>query len=93
MYINSQQPEHKNGSIPGVVLYVVLVGKLPFDDRHLLRLFKKIMQGQFEIPIHLSKDACDLLKRTLCTDPENRITIEELKKHPWVAKGAINRLI
>ncbi|GMH42057.1 hypothetical protein BSKO_09976 [Bryopsis sp. KO-2023] len=70
----------------GVVLYVVLVGRLPFDDRHLSRLFKKIVNGQFDMPRDLTTDAKDVLRKMICPDPTKRITIPELKQHPWVAK-------
>lgn len=38
----------------GVVLYVLLCGKVPFDDGNTAALHKKIKRGVFEFPYHLS---------------------------------------
>jgi serine/threonine protein kinase len=35
------------------------------------------------MPNFISAEAKDLIKRILTTDPEKRITIEEIKTHPW----------
>ncbi|EGD79244.1 CAMK/CAMKL/AMPK protein kinase [Salpingoeca rosetta] len=67
----------------GVILYVLLCGKLPFHDTYVPRLFKKIMRGEYEQPEHVSPLALDLLVRMLVTDPMQRITIDDIKKHPW----------
>lgn len=70
----------------GIVLYIILVGRLPFDDRHLGGLFKKIASGRFDIPRSLSSGAKDVLLKMICVDPKQRITVPELKQHPWVAR-------
>ena len=67
----------------GVVLYSMLVGGLPFDDVKIENLYQQIKEGKFFIPSTLSLEAIDLLKKILRVDPEKRITIEELKQHPW----------
>jgi serine/threonine protein kinase len=54
-------------------------GFLPFDDDDISNLYTKILRGEFDIPSHLSAEAADLLKRTLVTDPERRITFQEMK--------------
>lgn len=38
----------------GVILYVLLVGRLPFDDDYIPALFKKIAAGNFHIPGYIS---------------------------------------
>lgn len=70
----------------GVVLYVMLVGRLPFADRSLPRLVQKIVSGAFEMPKTLSRAGKDLLQRMLTPNPENRIAIAEILKHPWITK-------
>jgi len=39
-----------------------------------------------EFPIHLSNGIKDLFKKIFNVNPKNRFTIEQIKKHPWVAK-------
>ena len=67
----------------GVVLYSMLVGSLPFDDQELYNLYQQIKSGKFYLPSTLSLEAIDLLKRILQVDPEKRIGINDIKKHPW----------
>ncbi|CAG9318985.1 SNF1-like_6 [Blepharisma stoltei] len=68
----------------GVVLYALLTGALPFDDTSIPALFTKIKSGKFSIPYHISADARDLLCRMLNPDPVGRITIQQIKGHPWL---------
>ena len=41
------------------------------------------MDGNYMIPDFISKDVQDLLTRILTTDPEKRLSINEIKSHPW----------
>ena len=67
----------------GIVLYSMLVGGLPFDDVELKNLYTQIKEGKFYIPSTLSLEAIDLLKKILRVEPYKRITIKEMKEHPW----------
>ncbi|WWC67507.1 uncharacterized protein I206_101415 [Kwoniella pini CBS 10737] len=67
----------------GVIMYVLLCGKLPFDDEHIPTLFKKIENGVFHIPSHVSEPARHLLKRMLEVDPLKRATINEIRQMPF----------
>ncbi|VVT53245.1 uncharacterized protein SAPINGB_P003476 [Magnusiomyces paraingens] len=67
----------------GVILYVMLCGRLPFDDEFIPNLFKKISQGVYTIPPDLSPGAKNLLKRMLVVNPLNRITVREIIQDPW----------
>ncbi|MFO0116194.1 MAG: hypothetical protein ACK521_00740 [bacterium] len=35
------------------------------------------------MPEFISGDGADLIKRILTTDPTKRITVEQIKQHPW----------
>lgn len=67
----------------GVILYALLCGTLPFDDENIPNLFKKIKGGIYTLPSHLSGLARDLIPRMLVVDPMKRITIREIREHPW----------
>mmetsp|Transcript_22865 Transcript_22865/g.41080 ORF Transcript_22865/g.41080 Transcript_22865/m.41080 type:complete len:477 (-) Transcript_22865:983-2413(-) len=67
----------------GVVLYALLAGCLPFDEPNISDLFTKIKAGVFKVPRHFSPSARDLVIRMLNVDPVGRITIEQIKNHPW----------
>ncbi|KAF5748973.1 SNF1-related protein kinase catalytic subunit alpha KIN10-like isoform X1 [Tripterygium wilfordii] len=67
----------------GVILYALLCGTLPFDDENIPNLFKKIKGGIYTLPSHLSPGARDLIPRMLVVDPMKRITIPDIRQHPW----------
>ncbi len=52
-------------------------------DPNTSNLYKKILAGDYQIPKFLSAEAKDLIKSILTTDPAKRITITEIRKHPW----------
>ncbi|KAI9154050.1 hypothetical protein LWI28_020342 [Acer negundo] len=67
----------------GVILYALLCGRLPFDDESLPNLFKKIKGGKYALPSNLPAGASDLITRMLIVDPMKRITIPNIRQHPW----------
>ncbi|KAI8633843.1 protein kinase SNF1 [Xylariaceae sp. FL1651] len=70
----------------GVILYVLLVGRLPFDDDHIPSLFAKIQRGVFTIPHWIKSDAADLIRKMLQTNPVQRATIDDIRQDPWFLK-------
>ncbi|GAN06410.1 hypothetical protein MAM1_0122d05892 [Mucor ambiguus] len=72
----------------GVVLYVLVCGRVPFDDTNLPALHEKIKSGVVEdYPDHLGKDCLDLLSKIFVVDPNRRITLSAIQSHPWMNKG------
>ena len=71
----------------GIILYAMLCGYLPFEDKDNEILFKKILRCKLELPSHLSHSSKDLMLKILVTNPEKRITIPEIKRHPFYLKG------
>ncbi|XP_034214496.1 serine/threonine-protein kinase SRK2A isoform X2 [Prunus dulcis] len=50
---------------------------------------KRIMAVQYKIPdyVHISQDCRHLLSRIFVANPARRITIKEIKNHPWFLKN------
>lgn len=70
----------------GVILYVILTGSLPFDDRNLAVLYQKIDKGQFQTPKWLSHGATNLIHRILDPNPRTRINVDGIKADEWFKK-------
>lgn len=71
----------------GVVLYVLVCGKVPFDDKNMPLLHAKIKQGKVEYPNFLSPECKDILARMLVVNPLQRATLAEILQHPWMSRG------
>ena len=71
----------------GVVLYVLVCGKVPFDDPVVSVLHEKIKKGHVEYPSFISRECVSLLSRMLVVDPTKRATLAEVIQHPWMNKG------
>jgi 5'-AMP-activated protein kinase, catalytic alpha subunit len=67
----------------GVVLFALLSGFLPFEDPDTGELYKKILSADYQLPDYVSESATDLIAKILTTDPEKRISIPEIRSHPW----------
>ncbi|KAJ3875360.1 CAMK/CAMKL/Kin1 protein kinase [Lentinula edodes] len=71
----------------GVVLYVLVCGKVPFDDQSMPALHAKIKRGLVEYPVWLSAECKHLLSRMLVTNPALRAPLTEILSHPWMIRG------
>lgn len=71
----------------GVVLFVLAAGYLPFNDQNLMVMYRKIYKGEFRCPRWISPDLRRFLSKLLDTNPETRITVEEMTRDPWFRKG------
>ncbi|TKY60042.1 CBL-interacting serine/threonine-protein kinase 12 [Spatholobus suberectus] len=71
----------------GVVLFVLMAGYLPFHDRNVMAMYKKIYKGEFRCPRWFSPELIRLLSRLLDTNPQTRISIPEIMENRWFKKG------
>ncbi|KAL9536964.1 hypothetical protein MBANPS3_012207 [Mucor bainieri] len=68
----------------GVTLYCLLYGQCPFTASTEFELFDIIPTAPLEFPQETPENLVDLLEKLLAKDPQERITLEQVKHHPWV---------
>ena len=73
----------------GIILFAMLFGFLPFDDKDNNILFRKILECNLEFPknIEVSKEAKDLISKILVPNPSKRIKLNEILNHPFLKSG------
>lgn len=71
----------------GVILFVLVAGYLPFNDPNLMVMYRKIYKGEYRCPRWFSTELRRFLARLLDTNPEKRITVDEILKEEWFKKG------
>ena len=68
----------------GIILYTIVVGRLPFFHNNLNILIQLILDTNPEFPSNLSLELIDLLKNLLNKDKNKRISAAEASLHPWI---------
>ncbi|XP_068021453.1 calcium/calmodulin-dependent protein kinase kinase 1 isoform X2 [Melanerpes formicivorus] len=78
----------------GITLYCFVCGKCPFIDEYILGLHNRIKTKPVEFPeeAQLSEELQDLILRMLDKNPESRITVPEIKVHPWLTRAGAEPL-
>ena len=75
----------------GVILFAMLCGYLPFDDKNNKELFKKIVECRIDYPqedeVILSENSLDLINKILNPNPQERIGVEDILEHPFMLYG------
>lgn len=67
----------------GILLSILITGECPFVDA------SAAAAGRLTTPkVRIERDIADLMLRCLDLDVDRRITIDEIREHPWV-KGAL----
>ena len=76
----------------GIILYGMSCGYLPFDGDDNQEIFREIVECKPEYPSFLEDDCINLLKGLLNPNPKKRISLSQIKKHPFYLKGKYNYL-
>lgn len=68
----------------GVILFMLLTGKYPFDGSQRSSIFRRIVNKHIDYDkFNLNKEEIHLLKRLLCKNPKYRINLSDIKNHVW----------
>ncbi|MEJ1275472.1 hypothetical protein NN561_006369 [Cricetulus griseus] len=68
----------------GVVLYFMVVGKVPFDAVTIPELRRQVVAGKYAVPSGISEELRDLLSVLMTVNPRLRPTMAEVMTHPWL---------
>ncbi|XP_028797613.1 calcium-dependent protein kinase 17-like [Neltuma alba] len=72
----------------GVILYTLLCGVHPFWPAHANGIFDDIERGEYDLSRDpwptISPSAKDLLTKMLNSDPNHRLTADQVLNHPWI---------
>ncbi|KAJ0711122.1 putative protein kinase CAMK-CAMKL-CHK1 family [Helianthus annuus] len=71
----------------GVILFVLLTGKLPFNDSNIMQMYKKISKAEYKCPHSFPPEVRRLLKRILDPNPNTRISMKKIMENSWFKKG------
>ncbi|OEU22219.1 ser/thr kinase [Fragilariopsis cylindrus CCMP1102] len=77
----------------GVILFLMLTGFPPWeracqtDERFHYMTAGYLVQMLTEWEIGLSSDGMDLLQRMLFLDPKDRLSLDQVRAHPWMVNG------
>ncbi|KAI1412912.1 Pkinase-domain-containing protein [Hypoxylon sp. FL1857] len=78
----------------GVSLYCLKYGRLPFRRDYVLDMYDAIRTEELQIPVDNEDPTfIDLITKILDKNPETRLTLREIRNHPWVTKGGTDPLL
>lgn len=81
----------------GVIMYLLLSGRHPFEGKTASEIYDRIKLGRFDIesePFNNFSDPCkDLLKKLFKQNPSDRVSAGEALEHNWFEKNKIKQKI
>jgi serine/threonine protein kinase len=70
-----------------MILYVMVVGDLPFTSPNVNELHEMVCKGDYNIPVDVSPKCRELINHLLRVNPKQRLTICDVKVHVWFTGG------
>ncbi|KAH0794250.1 CAMK family protein kinase [Histomonas meleagridis] len=77
----------------GVLLCKMITGNFPFVGKTRNEVLTNILYKAPNIPRNISLNAQDLLRRLLEKDHNQRIKLEEIKQHKWIANSKYSEIL
>jgi serine/threonine protein kinase len=81
----------------GIILFSMATGHLPFapHTKNIKEANYQIVNKPVRFPLNVRNhtNLVDLLTKILTKDPEKRISLEEIKEHPWMHEEIANRSV
>ncbi|KAI0180819.1 Pkinase-domain-containing protein [Hypoxylon sp. FL1284] len=78
----------------GVSLYCLKYGTLPFNRDNILDMYEAIRTEEVQIPKEdEDENFVDLIKKILDKNNETRLSLRDVRNHPWVTKGGTDPLL
>lgn len=68
----------------GVILYAMVTGEHPWNISNTSIMLRQILKGAYTVPSFVSNQCKDLITSMMKVNPQDRITIEQILKHPWM---------
>ncbi|CAK7263962.1 hypothetical protein SEPCBS119000_000747 [Sporothrix epigloea] len=68
----------------GITLYCLRYGRIPFEHDTIVEIYGAINSEEVKLPDDEEDMFVDLMGKILNKDPTRRITMAELREHPWV---------
>ncbi|KAH0787863.1 CAMK family protein kinase [Histomonas meleagridis] len=76
----------------GVLLFTMVTGKLPFYDKDMKVMLRKIISEQPTFPETISFNCQQLIRQMLLKLPQDRIKLSMIKEHPWIEESEYKEL-
>ncbi|KAH5213748.1 hypothetical protein HBH68_062330 [Parastagonospora nodorum] len=77
----------------GCTLFCLLFGRIPFEKHGMFELYQAIRNDEPQYDDSCNPELLELLKRLLEKDPKKRITLEQIREHPWVTQHGTDPLL
>ncbi|KAF7908980.1 uncharacterized protein EAE98_012369 [Botrytis deweyae] len=77
----------------GISLYCLRFGHIPFERTGVLELYEAIKNDEVDYEPSTDPQFVDLMRRILEKDPKKRITMDEIREHPWVTNNGTDPLL
>ena len=70
----------------GILIFEFCAGRPPFESNTQYETMKKITNLKVNFPTFFSREVRDLILKLLKRNPNERITLNDVRKHPWIKK-------
>lgn len=71
----------------GCMFYAFLTGRPPFDTDTVKRTLNKVVLGEYQMPMHISAEAQDLIQQLLQKNPALRPSLSAVLDHPFMTQS------